>query len=366
MIKFLDLEKINAQYRLQLMKACEDLIDSGWYILGERVKQFEQEFAEYCNVPYCIGVANGLDALSLIIEAYKTLGVMQPGDEIIVPANTYIASILAVTRNGLTPVFVEPEPHTFTIDPKLIEPKITPKTKGILPVHLYGQCADMQPINSLAEKYNLKVIEDSAQAHGAGYQGIKAGALGNASGFSFYPGKNLGCMGDAGAVTTHDEELFNIIKTLRNYGSAEKYINLYEGTNSRLDELQATILSVKLRFLDKENKRRGEIADLYLKNIQNPEIQLPAVGRHCHHVWHVFVLRCKQRDKLQDFLFRNNIQTVIHYPIPPHKQAAYKRFGHISLPITETLHNEALSLPVSPVLSNDEVMYICDTINKFR
>ncbi len=365
MIKFLDLLKINKQYEQELNQAISKVLNSGWYILGEAVDTFEKEFAAYCGVKHCIGVANGLDALILIIRAYKELGIMNDGDEILVPSNTYIASILAISANGLTPVLIEPDINTYNMDPAKIEENITSRTKGILPVHLYGQLCDMPAINKIAKKHNLKVIEDCAQAHGANQNLIKAGNWGDASGFSFYPGKNLGALGDGGAVTTNNDELAAIIKALANYGSHKKYQNLYKGINSRLDELQAAMLSVKLKHLDRDTKRRREIANNYIKNISNPKIVLPKVSNQTAHVWHLFVIRTHDRDALQRYLTENEVQTVIHYPIPPHKQAAYKIWNDLSYPISEQIHHEVLSLPLSPVLSADEVSNVIDLVNKY-
>jgi dTDP-4-amino-4,6-dideoxygalactose transaminase len=309
----------------------------------------------------------GLDALRLILKAYIEMGIMRKGDEIIVPANTYIASILAISYNRLTPVLVEPDPETYLIDPAKIEEKITSKTKAIMPVHLYGQICSMDEIKNIASKYNLKVIEDSAQAHGAVYKDKKSGNLGDASGFSFYQGKNLGALGDAGAVTTNDKQLAECIQALGNYGSHIKYKNIYKGVNSRLDDMQAALLRVKLKYLDKENRKRQEIAKLYREKIQNEDIILPNVksGEETH-VWHVFIIRTQYRDKLQSYLTNNNIQTLIHYPIPPHKQDAYKEWNTISYPIAEAIHNEVLSLPMSPIMSDNEVIKVIDIINNFK
>jgi dTDP-4-amino-4,6-dideoxygalactose transaminase len=365
MISFLDLKVINQQYRDELLQACARVIDSGWYIQGEQVAAFEQEFSNYCGSKHCIGVANGLDALILILRAWKELGKLKDGDEIIVPANTYIASILAITENRLKPILVEPDEQTYNLDPKLIEQAITPKTKVILAVHLYGQLADMPEINKIAKKNNLLVIEDSAQAHGASIDGRKAGNWGDASGFSFYPGKNLGALGDGGAVTTNDKELAQVIKALGNYGSHKKYENRYKGINSRLDELQAAMLRVKLRYLDNEIEKRRKIANYYLQNIKNENMILPTVRNEDNHVWHLFVIRTKQRDELQKYLFDNGIQTLIHYPLPPHKQKAYNEWLDLPFPITETIHNEILSLPISPVMSIHDTTVIIDAINNF-
>ncbi|NOR68338.1 MAG: aminotransferase class V-fold PLP-dependent enzyme [Methylomarinum sp.] len=345
-VLFLDLKAINQAYTNELEQAFDQVLHSGWYIQGEECIAFEQEFSAYCGTKHCIGVANGLDALTLIIRAYKEMGIMQEGDEIIVPANTYIASILAVSENRLIPVLVEPDIATYNLDPALIEAKITQKTKAIMVVHLYGQVAAMNEINALARKYNLKVIEDSAQAHGAEYQGKRAGNLGDASGFSFYPGKNLGALGDGGAVTTNDTTLAEIIRALGNYGSKQKYENQYQGINSRLDEVQAALLRVKLRYLDQEIQKRRAIANYYLENIRSENITLPVVSNEESHVWHLFVIRVKNRDKLQEHLSDNGIQTMIHYPIPAHKQVAYKEWNNLTFPVTEQIHDEVLSLPV--------------------
>ena len=361
-VKFLDLKKINAQYKDEIKNKINNVLDSGWYLLGEQNKQFEKDFAAYCGAKYCVGCANGLDALRLIIKAYG-FGV---GDEIIAPANTYIASILAITDNGCTPVLVEPDLDTYNINPDLIEAKITDKTKAILVVHLYGQAVKMDKIWALAKKYNLKIIEDSAQAHGAYYNGKRVGNLGDASGFSFYPGKNLGALGDGGAVTTNDEELAQKIRALGNYGSHKKYENIYQGLNSRLDEIQAAILDVKLKYLDHDNAKRKEIAQYYLKNIKNPLISLPQTYSENSHVWHVFVLRVKDRTKFQSYLNDNGVQTIIHYPIPPHKQECYKELNHLSFQITEQIHNEIISLPISPVMSDDEVRKVVEVVNSYK
>lgn len=364
MIPFLDLKCLNAQYRSELIEACTKVIDSGWYVQGNGCNEFEKEFAEYCGTKYAIGVANGLDALILILRAYKELGIMKDGDEVIVPSNTYIASILAISQNNLVPVLVEPDINTYLINPDKIEEKITSKTKAILPVHLYGQTCEMDKINEIAKKNNLKVIEDSAQSHGAYFKDKRSGNLGDASGFSFYPGKNLGALGDGGAVTTNDEELANTIKALANYGSHKKYENLYKGINSRLDEMQASILRVKLRYLDIESTKRREIANYYLENIKNENIILPILRAEDNHVWHLFVIRTNKRDELQKYLAENGIQTLIHYPIPPHKQNAYKEWNNESYPISEQIHDEVLSLPISSILRLKDVEKIIKIINK--
>jgi len=360
MIPFLDLKEINGQYRAELIEACSKVIDSGWYIQGNECIAFEKEFAHYCGTKHTIGVANGLDALILILRAYKELGVMSEGDEVIVPSNTYIATILAISENNLVPILVEPDISSCLIDPSKIEEKITAKTKAILPVHLYGQTCDMDAINVIAKKYNLKVIEDSAQSHGAYFENRRCGNLGDASGFSFYPGKNLGALGDGGAVTTNDEELANTIRALGNYGSHKKYENLYKGTNSRLDEIQAAMLRVKLRHLDSEISHRRKIANYYLDNIKNENIILPTVRENDNHVWHVFVIRSNQRDNLQKYLLDNGIQTLIHYPLPPHEQEAYKEWNDENYEISEQIHNEVLSLPISGVQSMKDTKKIVE------
>jgi dTDP-4-amino-4,6-dideoxygalactose transaminase len=365
MIKFLDLQKINQQYQNELKKVAAEVIDSGWYLLGQRVATFEQELAAYVGAKNAVGVANGLDALRLIIRAYKEMGLMHDGDEIIVPANTYIASVLAITDNNLIPVFVEPAIDTYNIDISLIEEKITNRTKAIMVVHLYGRVCWSNQLQVLANQHNLKIIEDNAQAIGAEWNGIKTGNLGNAAGFSFYPGKNLGALGDSGAVATNDDELAKIIRALANYGSHVKYQNKYQGLNSRLDEIQAAFLSVKLKFIENEIQLRNKVAKYFLDNIKNPNIILPQSGEINEHVWHLFVIRTSNREKLQQYLTDNGIQTLIHYPIPPHKQVCYTGFSNLNLPLTEKIHNEVLSLPISPVINIDEVEMIVNTINRF-
>lgn len=365
MIKFLDLHQINQQYREQIDNAIKEVLDSGYYILGQKVKEFETNFANYIGTKYCIGTANGLDALALILKAYKELGIIKDDDEVIVPANTFIASILAISQNNLVPVLAEPDINTYNIDPNLIEEKITKKTKAIMVVHLYGQAVKMDKIWEIAKKYDLKIIEDSAQAHGVTYKDKKVGNLGDVSGFSFYPGKNLGAIGDAGAVTTNDEKLANMIRAIGNYGSAEKYVNIVKGTNSRLDEIQAAILNVKLKYLDTDNEKRRIIAKYYLDNIKNPKIILPKITNFDEHNFYVFVVRTNNRNQLQKYLADNEIGSLIHYPIPPHKQLAYKEWNKLKLPITEQIHNEILSIPISPVLNQDEVREIVNVLNKF-
>lgn len=370
MINFLDLKTINLQYKEELLKTFESVLDSGWFILGDRVKRFEKEFAEYCGVKHCVGVANGLDALILIMEGYKHLGFMKKGDEVLVPSNTYIASILAISRAGLIPVLVEPDITTYLIDEHLIEQKISSKTRAILPVHLYGRLCNMDVINAIARKHNLKVIEDCAQSHGASLDGIKCGNMGDAAAFSFYPGKNLGALGDAGAVTTNNDELAQIIIALRNYGSHKKYENIYQGMNSRLDEVQAALLSVKLKKLDIDNKERAKIAQYYIDNISNNGIILPYskqanIENLSSNVWHVFAVRVTNRDRFQKYLSKSGIQTVIHYPIPPHKQPAYQEWNNKSFPISEKIHGEIISLPISPVMKPEEVEFVCKVVNSY-
>lgn len=359
MIKFLDLKKINHQYAEEINSAISEVLESGWYLLGEKNRKFESEFASYCGVKHCIGVANGLDAIRLILQAYD----FKPGDEIIVPANTYIATILAITQNGLVPVLIEPDDATFNIDPERIEKSITSRTKAILPVHLYGQVADMNAIRPIAEKYGLKVIEDSAQAHGARLNNARTGSLGDAAAFSFYPGKNLGALGDGGAVTTNDDVLAKKVRAIANYGSIAKYQHVYKGLNSRLDEIQAAVLSIKLKYLDRDNQRRKDIAGMYLNGIVNKKIKLPLVTDFSSHVFHLFVVRTRNRDGLQKYLEQNGIQTLIHYPLPPHKQQAYTELNDLELPITEKIHEEVLSLPVSPIMTDEEVNTVVEVVN---
>lgn len=365
-MNYLDLKKINDSFEPELSQAIQRVLSSGWYLLGEEVKAFEVEFAAYCGVSHCIGVANGLDALTLIFNAYIELGLLREGDEVIVPANTYIASILSITRNKLIPVLVEPDPKTFNLDPRRIEVAISSKTKAILPVHLYGQCAEMKPIKDLSLKYDLKIIEDSAQAHGARYNGLKTGNLGDVSGFSFYPGKNLGCLGDGGCVTTNDKSLADCLRALANYGSELKYINRYKGVNSRLDEVQAAVLRVKLLRLDQDNQQRRNIARYYKEHIQNPAVLLPEVTDWDAHVFHVFPILSDKRDALQAFLEEKGVQTMIHYPVPPHKQAAFAAWNNLRFPVTESIHARELSLPVSPVQTLKETAFVCNCINDFK
>jgi dTDP-4-amino-4,6-dideoxygalactose transaminase len=410
MIKFLDIQKITESFEPELSEAVQRVIKRGWFLLGEEVAAFEKEYSTYIGAKHCIGVANGLDALRLILKAYIEMGVMKEGDEVIVPANTYIATILAITDNRLKPVLVEPDINTYNIDISLIEQQITSRTKAIMVVHLYGQACWSEQVEMIAKKYNLKIIEDNAQAAGADYvpelqssrvseSGNKiktlrhwntetmkrTGSLGDAAGHSFYPGKNLGALGDAGAVTTDDDELATIVRAMANYGSSKKYINEYRGLNSRLDEIQAAVLRVKLPRLDEDNARRREIAGYYINNITNPEIILPSNRQptadnsqpqpdfnlspfsfNLSHVWHLFVIRHQERDQLQQYLTDNGIQTLIHYPVPPHKQSAYREWNSLSFPVTEKIHREVLSLPVSQLMEETEAMKVTEIINKFK
>lgn len=389
MIKFLDLQKINSKYSEEMKQAAVEVIDSGWYLMGQKLEQFEQHLAEYIGVKHAMGVGNGLDALRLILRGYIEMGVMQKGDEVIVPANTYIATILAITDNDLKPVLVEPDINTYNLDISQLEKHITSRTKAIVVVHLYGQICWSEELENIAKKYSLKIIEDNAQAIGAEYtysiekneqntpnkeqETQKSGGLGDAAGNSFYPGKNLGALGDAGAVTTNDEELAKVVRALGNYGSHKKYYNQYQGLNSRMDELQAAFLSIKLKYLDQENQHRREIAEYYLRNIQNPDITLafPTTNTEqqtrniLSHVWHLLVVRHPKRDKLQAYLKEQGIQTMIHYPVPPHKQKAYKAWNDLSYPITEKIHQEVLSLPMSQVSNKDEIQIIVEALNQY-
>ncbi|WP_421866019.1 DegT/DnrJ/EryC1/StrS family aminotransferase [Motiliproteus sp.] len=363
MIKFLDLQAVNVKFKDELSAAINRVVDSGWYILGEEVSAFEKEFAEYCGTSECIGVGNGLDALTLVLRAWIEQGELEEGDEVIVPANTYIASVLAITANRLKPVFVEPDISTYNLDPSLVESAITPRTKVILAVHLYGRLADMPKIMAIAEKYQLRVLEDCAQAHGAELNGVKAGAWGDAAGFSFYPGKNLGALGDGGAITTSDAELAEIINALRNYGSHGKYENTYQGVNSRLDEIQAAALRVKLGYLDEHILHRQRVAKFYIDSISNPSVILPSEGLPAQHVWHLFVVRCEERDRLHQNLKDLGVETLIHYPIPPHQQSAYASFNDQSLPLTERIHREVISLPMGPIMTSDQTSTVVESIN---
>ncbi len=363
-IPFLNLKAINNSYKKSFIQITQNFLEKGWYILGDGVKKFENEFKSYCGVKYCIGVANGLDALELIFKGYLQLGKLKEGDHVIVPANTYIASVLSITNNNLIPVFVEPD-EDYNISPENILKNISPRTKAVMCVHLYGRICKMGVIKDICEKNNLLLIEDSAQSHGASMNNQRCGSFGNASGFSFYPGKNLGCLGDGGAVTTNDEDLYNIIYKLRNYGSEKKYHNSLKGINSRLDEIQALFLLEKLKNLDSDNEKRIKIAIKYFKGIENHKIILPPPFEINSHVWHLFTVLVEQRKKFIDYLTNNGIQTVIHYPIPPHKQEAYSEYNQLSFPYTEKIHNQTVSLPMDPTLSERNVKYIIDVVNKF-
>lgn len=366
MIRYNDLKKINEAYEPELSEAVTRAVRSGWYIRGNEDARFEEAFAGYCGCSHCIGTGNGLDALSIILHAYRELGTMDEGDEVIVPANTFIATILAIMHAGLKPVLCEPSATSYNIDTTKIEQFITGRTRAIMPVHLYGLTAEMEHINTIAKKHSLKVIEDAAQAHGALYNGRRAGSLGDAAGFSFYPGKNLGAMGDGGAITTNDNELAEVAKAIANYGSHKRYVNRYIGINSRLDELQAAVLSAKLPHLDSDNERRRDIARRYIAEIDNTQITLPQVDDYSRHVFHIFALMSPHREKLQEHLKTEGIETLIHYPIPPHRQEAFRQFSHLSLHITEQIHREELSLPCNPAMSEEDVTKVIEAVNSFR
>jgi dTDP-4-amino-4,6-dideoxygalactose transaminase len=364
MIKYLDLKAINSLYDEEIRIAVSRVLDSGWYLKGEATRLFEQHYAEYIGTRYCIGCGNGLDALTLIFRAYMEMGVMQRGDEVIVPANTYIASILAITECGLKPVLVEPSWETLQIDDTLIEHVITERTKAIMIVHLYGCCAYTDHIGGLCKRYGLKLIEDNAQGHGCIYKGTHTGALGDAAGHSFYPTKNLGAFGDAGAVTTNDEALAQTVEALGNYGSSKKYDFDYRGRNSRMDEIQAAILDVKLKHLDADNQRRKEITVRYQRGVSNPLVRLLLSDRDSVH--HIFPIFCERRDELQKYLADNGVETQIHYPIPPHKQKCYKEWNHLSFPITEQIHAQELSIPCHQAMSDDDVNRVVSLLNAFN
>ena len=368
MIKFLDLQKINLQYQNQIENCLKKVYQSGWYLLGEELNKFENDLSNYCNVKNVVGVANGFDALRIILRSYISMGYLNEGDEVIVPSNTYIASVLAITENRLKPVFVEPNLKTYNIDFDKIEEEITSRTKAIMVVHLYGRVCWSEQLENLAKKYSLKIIEDNAQAIGTEWNGKKTGTLGDAAGFSFYPGKNLGALGDAGAVTTNDDELAKVVRAISNYGSLQKYVNEYKGLNSRLDEIQAAILRIKLKYLDKENARRREIAVFYLSNIKNTKIILPTLPIHSQeHVWHLFVIRTQNREILQSYLHANDIQTLIHYPIPIHQQKAYKNeFQGLNFLVSEDISKTCLSLPIYSCLEWDEIRHVVKIINSYE
>ena len=366
MIPFLSLKDVTALHGAEISEAVQRVVNSGWYLQGAEVKHFDENYAKYIGTQHCVGVANGLDALIWIYRAYIELGVMQPGDEVIVPANTYIASILALTENGLVPVLVEPRLDTFELDDCLIESRITSRTRSILLVHLYGRCAYTDEIGRLCKKYNLKLVEDNAQAHGCCFaDGRRTGSLGDAAGHSFYPGKNLGALGDGGAVTCNDKVVADTIRALANYGSQRKYVFKYTGRNSRLDEIQAAVLDVKLKYLDKDNEHRKAIAKIYDEGIKNPKITLPARLGDQQNVYHIYPVLCDQRDSLQAYLEQHGVQTIIHYPIPPHKQECYSQWNHLSLPITEQIHQQELSLPMSQAMTQEEAQEVVRIINAY-
>jgi dTDP-4-amino-4,6-dideoxygalactose transaminase len=366
MIRSLDLGRVNAPMRGELIAAMTRVLDFGWYIQGEEVRAFERTFADYCGVPEIVGTGNGLDALVLILRAYCEMGLFAEGDEILVPSNTYIATILAITANRLVPVLVEPDIRTYQIDPRLIEKHVTSRTRAIMVVHLYGQVAYSDDIQKIADAHGLKIIEDAAQGQGGSYKGRKTGSLGDACGFSFYPSKNLGALGDAGAVATRDPELAAIVRALGNYGSQKKYFNIYKGCNSRLDELQAAILSVKLKYLDAENAERRHLARRYLDGIANPALLLPEFPDDENgHVWHIFPVRTEKRDLFQKYLLDRGIETLIHYPVPPHHQRAYAEWADRSYPISEEIHRTELSLPLYPNMPEEHVQVVIDACNSF-
>jgi dTDP-4-amino-4,6-dideoxygalactose transaminase len=368
-VRFLDLKVVNSKYRNSILKAVEGVIDSGWYILGNEVNKFENDLAKYIGIKHAIGVGNGLDALTLILNGYKELGFLKDGDEVIVPSNTYIATVIAIIKVGLKPVLVEPDVSTFNINLDGILQKVSSRTKVIMPVHLYGQACNLDGIVQFADNHGIKVVEDNAQAIGARLGVRLTGNLGHVAGFSFYPGKNLGALGDAGAITTNDSDLYNVLHALRNYGSSKKYVNDYVGVNSRLDEIQAAMLSVKLSFMDKENELRREIAEYYCNNIKNKHIFLPHLPKNrSQHTWHLFVIRSEVRDELQEYLLREGIETLIHYPIPPHMQKAlgFLKYEKDDFPVAQMLSHQCLSLPIYPGLPLKDVEWVVDCINRFN
>ena len=365
MISFLDLRAVNQQHQAEIDAAVSRVVHSGWYLLGEENRQFEERYAQYVGTRHCIGVGNGLDALRLIIRGYKELGVFHDGDEVVVPANTYIATIIAITDNGLTPVLVEPTWENLELDISLVEQAITTRTKAVLTVHLYGRIAYTDVLGDICRRHKLKLIEDCAQSHGCRWKGKRTGSLGDAGAHSFYPGKNLGALGDAGCVTTDDTALASVVRALANYGSTKKYVFKYVGMNSRLSEIDAAVLSVKLKYLDSDNAHRQELAAYYYAHIQNPNIQLPCRIPDENNVYHQFPVFSEHRDELQKFLYSSGIETLIHYPIPPHKQECYSQWNHLSLPITEKIHREELSIPMNPCITQDEAKTIVDALNRF-
>lgn len=369
-IPYLSLKKVTGQHQAEIASAVSRVVESGWYLQGEATRRFERHYARYTGTRHCVGCGNGLDALTLIFRAYKEMGVLQDGDEVIVPANTYIASILSITENRLTPVLVEPRLDTLELDGSLLQRRLTGRTRALLLVHLYGRCAMTEEIAAFCRQHRLLLIEDNAQAHGCVYRGRHTGSLGNAAAHSFYPGKNLGALGDAGAVTTDDDGLADMIRALGNYGSSRKYVFPYKGRNSRIDELQAAVLDVKLRWLDDDNRRRQQIAAFYYRHITNPLVTMPGAkdwleGR-VGHVFHIFPLLSPHRDALQAWLRSQGIGTMVHYPIPPHRQACYKEWNGLSLPVTETIHAEELSIPCNQTMTDDEVARVVDAINSFQ
>lgn len=365
-VKFLDLKAVNRAYSREIGEALQRVADSGWYLLGEECRHFEADYARYTGCRHCVAVGNGLDALTLIYRAYMEQGLMHPGDEVIVPANTYIASILAISENGLKPVLVEPDPGTLEIDDRLIEAAITPRTRSMMIVHLYGRCAYTDRIGRLCHDHGLLLVEDNAQAHGCRYADKRTGSLGHSAGHSFYPGKNLGALGDAGCVTTDDDRLAETVRALANYGSAKKYVFSYRGRNSRMDELQAAVLRAKLPRLDDDNCRRRQVAAIYRSHLNNPSVSLPRTAPDEQNVYHLFPVFCQQRDELQRWLGEKGIETMIHYPIPPHRQQCYHEWNSLSLPLTEQIHRQELSLPMSQVITDEEVMSVCQAVNAFQ
>lgn len=366
MIKYLELGKVTAMHGTEISEAVSRVVNGGWYLQGEETRLFEQEYAAYIGTRHCIGCGNGLDALTLILRAYIEMGVMQKGDEVIVPANTYIASILAISENGLKPVLVEPRIDTFQIDDSLMEQAITPRTKAVMLVHLYGRCAYTERLADICKRHNLKLIEDNAQAHGCTFGGRRTGSLGDAAGHSFYPGKNLGALGDAGAVTTDDDELASTVRALGNYGSSRKYVFDMKGRNSRIDELQAAVLRIKLKYLDEDNATRRAIAKRYISEIHNPELRLPGSDFCANSVHHIFPVLCKRRDELQRYLTGSGVQTIIHYPIPPHRQLCYAELGGLNLPVTERIHREELSIPLNQTMPKEDVDKVIQLLNDFN
>lgn len=366
MIKYLELGKVTAMHGAEISEAVSRVVNGGWYLQGEETRLFEQEYAAYTGTRHCIGCGNGLDALTLILRAYIEMGVMQKGDEVIVPANTYIASILAISENGLKPVLVEPRIDTFQIDDSLIEQAITPRTKAVMLVHLYGRCAYTERLADICKRHNLKLIEDNAQAHGCTFGDRRTGSLGDAAGHSFYPGKNLGALGDAGAVTTDDDELASTVRALGNYGSSRKYVFDMKGRNSRIDELQAAVLRIKLKYLEEDNATRRAIAKRYISEIHNPELRLPGSDFCANSVHHIFPVLCKRRDELQRYLTDSSVQTIIHYPIPPHQQLCYAELGDLKLPVTERIHREELSIPLNQTMPKEDVDKVIQLLNDFN